>query len=184
MGVISILPQSSVGESISHPQRITIYEMQTKPKNEKESMRKGLFHHYLLVDGQNLIRYPKGHIQIKNLEIFEKWVEENNIFPVVLFPSYSCYTSKIKKHRYVFFIDNGKVDDQILLESSACSGINILSNDGFRDYEQEFPKIVPRKVYKFAFLNNEFLTSFNPQKLKKPISIYRLQSLEKMGVFV
>ena len=108
------------------------------------------FNNILIVDGQNVLKHPKGKCNPRNIEIVRKWAKQYGIQPFFIFPKYREYQELLDNTIDIVFVNRWKHDDITILELARDCNAAILSNDQFREFRSKFQNIDFDKVFSFS----------------------------------
>ena len=108
------------------------------------------FNNILIVDGQNVLKHPKGECNPRNLEIVRKWAKKYGIQPFFILPGYREYQELLKNTADIVFVNRWKHDDIFILEYARDCNAAILSNDQFKEFRSKFQSIDFNKVFSFT----------------------------------
>lgn len=117
----------------------------------------------LIVDGANVIysNRSKG-IKIRRIVAMLKYLSELPCEVFILVPSY--FRRKfIKDERFkrllnqgiIFFTPFGMDDDLFMLDFASVTNGFILSNDFFKEYQQQYPVVIRKRTVRFMIVERE-----------------------------
>jgi len=112
----------------------------------------------LIVDGLNVLKYPNGEENQRNLEIIRKWAKELRISVFFVFPGLESLRRKIRNDEDVIFLDRFVYDDIGIIEHAIECNAPILSNDRYREFRKEYKNYNFNQVFQYAIANNNIIT--------------------------